>query len=254
LRRSIADVSQAVNVAATVACLMFGGRVQGHPEYAPSTVNHYVKLDLVASDTVRLAYTVMVGPGPAAAWRSAADANGDGRVDDAEARTIGERARKAVAAFALAVDGLTVTPKFDAPVVGLAGDAVGPSPLSIDLVTQLALTPAARHMLRFEDRADEPQLGETEVLVEESPRTHLIASHRGATGSERETRFLFRGPKFSVLEDRSVTVVFEGREEHRQVGSAPGPRKSLYLLLLVPLVIVGAIGIRKGRRSTAARP
>src|SRR5213075_851313 len=54
----------------------------------------------------------------------------------------------------------------------------------------------------------EPQLGETEVRLEESPATHLVRAHRGPTGDEKELRFLFRGPKFSALEDRSITFEF----------------------------------------------
>jgi hypothetical protein len=254
LRRSIADVQRAVNVAATVACLFLAARAKGHPEYAPSTVNHYVKFDLVAPDALRIAYTVMVGPAPAAAWRRAADANADGKLDEAERRAIGERARAAVAkGIALAVDGQTVVPAFDAPVVGLAGDEVAPSPLSVDLVAQLKLSPAAKHTVRFDDATAEPQLGESEILVEESPSTRLLTSHRGPDGTELQTRFLFRGPKFSVLEDRSIAFAFVGR---RAPTPTPTPTASVWRwwwvgVLALVLVI---IGIRTGRRSTGARP
>src|SRR5262245_29047807 len=60
-----------------------------HPEYAPTAVNRYAKLDLLAPDELRLAYTVMVGAAPAQAARQAADVNRDGRVDDGEARALG---------------------------------------------------------------------------------------------------------------------------------------------------------------------
>lgn len=204
----------AVNVAATIGCLLLDGRAEGHPELAPSTVNHYIKLDLVAADEVRLAYTVMVGPGPAAAWRRAADANADGRVDDAEAQALGARARAAaLRAMALEADGVKIVPAFETPVVGMAGAEVAPEPFSVDLVARLKLPAAARHTLRLDDRSDEKELGETEILVEESPATRLVASHRGAEGNDKQTRFLFRGPKFSVLEDRSITVLFEGTKK-----------------------------------------
>ncbi len=193
-----------------------------HPEYAPSTVNHYIKLDLVGPDELRLAYTTMVGPAPAASWRRAADADANGAIDAAEQRAIGERAKKAVlAGLSLTVDGKPVTPAFDAPDVGLAGAEVAPSPLSVDLIARIPLAAAATHTIRIDDATPDPQLGETEVRVAESPTTRLIASHRGPTGDEKQTRFLFRGPKFSALEDRSITVVFAATPASAAARTAP---------------------------------
>ncbi len=211
MRGSIANRSHAVNKSATVVftLLVAIAAADAHPEFAPSTVNRYVKLDLVAPDEVRLAYTLMVGPAPAAEWRRAADANHDGKLGPDEQRAIGERARQAVAGgIKLTVDGKDVAPAFDTPEVGLAGDDVAPSAFSVDLVARVRLAGPGPHTVRFDDATPEPQLGETELRVEESPTTRLVASHRGPTGDEKETRFLFRGPKFSALEDRSVTFVF----------------------------------------------
>jgi hypothetical protein len=189
LRRSIADTIGAVNLAATGVCVIFTGIVlagvlfagpaEAHPEFAPSTVNRYVKLDLVAPNELRVAYTVMVGAAPAAAWRRAADANADGMLNDAERSAIGERARVAVAA-------------------GLQ--------LSIDGIARVSLPGAPPHVVRVDDATPEPQLGETEIRIEESPATRIVRAHRGPAGDEKQTRFLFRGPKFSALEDRSITV------------------------------------------------
>jgi len=216
LRRSIANRFHAVNRSATVVCtlLVALASADAHPEFAPSTVNRYVKIDLVGPDELRLAYTTMVGPAPAAVWRRAADANANGLLDADETRSIGARVEQAVlAGLSLTVDGTRVVPAFEAPNVGLAGNEVAPSPFSVDLVARVPLTRAATHTVRFDDATPEPQLGETEILIAESPSTRLIAAHRGPEGTEKETRFLFRGPKFSALEDRSITVVF----------SAPAP-------------------------------
>src|SRR4029077_4412172 len=131
-----------------------------------------------------------------------------------ETRSIGKKVEQAVlVGFTLTVDGKRVVPVFDAPHVGLAGNEVGPSPFSVDLVARVPLTPGREHTLRIDDATPEPQLGETEIRVEESPATRLIASHRGppdvdGTAAPKEPRFLFKGPKFSALEDRSITVVF----------------------------------------------
>jgi len=183
-----------------------------HPEYAPSTVNRYLKIDLVGPNELRLAYTTMVGPAPAAAWRRAADENANGLLDADETRAIGKKVEQAaLVGLALTVDGKRVVPAFDAPTVGLAGNDVGPSPFSVDLVARVPLPPAPEHTLRIDDTTPEPQLGESEIRVEESPTTRLITAHRGppdGASTEKQTRFLFRGPKFSALEDRSISVVF----------------------------------------------
>lgn len=214
-------------------------RADAHPEFAPSTVNRYVKLDLVGPDELRLAYTTMVGPAPAAAWRRAADANANGLLDADETRAIGARVEQAVSAgMVLTVDGKRVVPAFEAPNVGLAGNEVAPSPFSVDLIARVPLVHAAEHIVRFDDATPEPQLGETEIRVEESPVTRLIASHRGAEGTEKETRFLFRGPKFSALEDRSVTVVFGGA-----LGAvkAPARPRRRFPWFVVPAVVAAGI-------------
>lgn len=214
-------------------------RADAHPEFAPSTVNRYVKLDLVGPDELRLAYTTMVGSAPAAAWRRAADANANGLLDGDETRAIGARVEQAVSAgMVLTVDGKRVVPPFEAPNVGLAGNEVAPSPFSVDLIARVPLVHAAEHVVRFDDATPEPQLGETEIRVEESPVTRLIASHRGPEGTEKETRFLFRGPKFSALEDRSVTVVFEGAGG---AAAPPARPRRRFPWLVVPAVVAAGI-------------
>lgn len=265
LRGSIAEPRRAVNLAALVACAFFARAAVAHPEYAPSTINRYVKFDLVAPDAVRLAYTVMVGPGPAAVARRGADANADGKLDASETRALGEEARRAVTAGVhLTVDGKPVAVRFDEPVVGLAGDEVGPSPFSVDLIAHLSLSGAPPHTIGFDDETPEPQLGggfrqlsapptivgDSEIVVEESPSTRLIASHRGATGDEKETRFVFRGPKFSALEDRSIAFTFTAGAHHATDAALPpsSSRRWLWELSSVLLVLVAAGALVLARR------
>jgi hypothetical protein len=221
-----------------------------HPEYAPSTVNRYVKIDLVGPDELRIAHTTMVGPAPAAAWRRAADANASGLIDADETKAIGARVEQAVSAgLSLVVDGARVVPAFDAPQVGLAGNEVAPSPFSVDLIARVPLVHAATHTLRIDDATPEPQLGETEVRIEESPATRIIAAHRGPEGNEKETRFLFRGPKFSALEDRSITIVF-GPPATPPAKPPPPPRRFPWFLLpALGAVAIAGWWLRKSKRG-----
>src|SRR5690348_3442730 len=67
---SIAKRLVAVNLALVAVSVVGASVAAAHPEFAPQTVNRYIKFDLVAPDGVRLAYTVMVGAAPAAAARA----------------------------------------------------------------------------------------------------------------------------------------------------------------------------------------
>jgi hypothetical protein len=249
VRASIAERLVAVNVAAALG--LVAAPALAHPEFAPQTTNRYIKLDLVAPDSVRLAYTVMVGAMPAAGARAHADANHDGRVDEAEARALGDEVSRAVAAgVTVELDGQRVTPAFEAPVVGLAGDAVGPSPFSIDLVARLPARGAGPHTLTFDDAPAEPMLGETEIRVEESPATRLITAHRGPTGNERQTRFLFNGPKFSALEDRSIALSFAAAPPAVPVKAPRSAFPLRYIVMAgIGLLLAGGIVARRLQRK-----
>jgi hypothetical protein len=253
--RSIAERICRVNhalVVAVIAVIVCGGRAVAHPEFAPQTVNRYIKFDLVAPDRARLAYTIMVGAAPAAAARARADANHDGRVDESEARALGETLRGVIGSgVMLTVDGKKVAPAFDAPVVGLAGDAVAPSPFSVDLVAMLPCPGAPPHTIGFDDAPADPLGGETEIRIEESPATRLVTSHRGPTGNERETRFLFAGPKFSALEDRSIAFSFDAAKAPVPVkppGSAV-PLRFIVIAGIALLLLGGAVGMTARRRQ-----
>jgi hypothetical protein len=225
-RFRIASIAERRIVVKWVALLALWGTAStasAHPEFSPTVTNRYVKFTLLSGRELRVAYTVMFGAAPAAAARRAADANHDGVLDDAETAALGARVAGDVGrGMALDVDGARAQPAFEQPVVGLAGAAVGPSPFSVDLIARVPVANAggaaaaadagaggrAVHVVRFDDATELPELGETEVRIEESPGTTLTEAHRGAEGSEKQTQFLFRGPKFSAIEDRSITFKF----------------------------------------------
>ena len=197
-----------------------------HPEFNPVATNRYLKLTLLSPTEVRLAYTVMYGAQPAQAARKAADANADGVLDEAETRTVGQRLLGEVRkGLQLTVDGKPAELVFEAPQVGFAtgGNAVAPDPFSIDLVARVACPGAPPHELHLDDATELPALGETETRVEESPQTSLVASYRGRPDEndhEKETRIIFRGPKRTMLEDRSVTVRFTANGAAAQLSTA----------------------------------
>jgi hypothetical protein len=198
-----------VNGATTLFMLLWFSSANAHPEFSPTAVNRYLKLSLVSSTQLRLAYTVMFGAAPAAAQRKLADSNGDGRLDDPETTALAERLKKEVAAgLDLRIEGAPIHPVFEAVTVGLPALEVSPEPFSVDLVAFIPLVGRGPHTVRVDDTTVLPQLGETEIRIEEGPTTRLLTAHRGESGSERETRFVFSGPKWSLLEDRSVTLKF----------------------------------------------
>jgi hypothetical protein len=236
---------RALIVNAVICCVVVGGRATAwaHPEFNAVTNNRYLKVDLVAGDELRLAYTVMYGQGPAYAERKRADANGDGKLDDAEARVLGEGLRSAVATgLKIELDGKPVTPSFDAPVVGLAGPEVGPSAFSVDLIAHVGAPGGPPHTVVLDDNTVLAELGETEIRVEESPATRLLESHRGRGAGPREARILFRGPKFSALEDRSITIRFEaGPQPAAPPAAQKLPVQRVALLVIVGLAVVGVL-------------
>jgi len=250
------------------ACLAVVGGVSApraataHPEFSPSAVNRYCKLTLVEPRAIRLAYTVMIGADPALATRKLADANADGRIDEAESRALASRLRAAVeAGLTVELDGVRVTPAFEEPSVGMAGAEVAPSPLSVDLIARLPIGDgAAPHRLRIEDAVELAPPGEAEVRIEESPSVRLLASGRGRDlpvaadpAAKRETRFVWSGPPRSALEDRSVSLRFVAAG----APSTPRPLAMVIAAGVAGFVVVGGVVVllvlRRRRRSATAR-
>jgi hypothetical protein len=229
-------------------------RAAAHPEFNPITTNRYLKIDLLSSGELRLAYTVMYGDAPAAVARKEADSDANGRIDDSESARLGERLQSQVqAGLSLTIDGKPWAPTFEKPVIGLMGQEVAPSPFSVDLVARVPCPGAGPHEVRLDDRLELGALGETEIRIEESPSTRLLSSFRGvraegSAGAGREPKFVFRGPRRTSLEDRSITFRFEGGAA--AVGLMPIPLWRRYALAvggLTVLVAVVVLGLRYRR-------
>jgi hypothetical protein len=205
---------RSITVTVCLVNLLLCAPASAHPEFNPITTNRYLKLDLISPDELRLAYTVMYGDAPAAAARKEADANSDGTLDAVESQALGARLQARVTGeggLTLTVDGQRVRPVFEPPAVGLMGNDVSPSPFSIDLVGRIPCAGPGPHEVRLDDQLELAALGETELRIEESPSTRVLTSFRGAPpGEGRQLKFLYRGPRRTSLEDRSLTFRFEG--------------------------------------------
>lgn len=243
---------RSIAISLVIVNLCLAGAAQGHPEFNPVTVNRYWKLTLLSPSEARLAYTVMFGAGPALAARQTADKDGDGKITPPEADTLGKKLLAEVQkSLALTVDGKPPAATWEAPVVGLMGDAVGAAPFSVDLIAHLPIPAGDVHEITLDDATDLPALGETEFRVESSPTTTLLASHRGRTGDELTDRIVYRGPKSTMLEDRSIAVRFKAAPLPAPTRHAQ-PRSTAPWLLAVGgggllVLVVVLLGLRRYR-------
>jgi hypothetical protein len=221
-----------------------------HPAPAPAANNRYVKLTCLP-DRVRIAFTILYGDQPALPERRRMDADHDGKITPAEAKKFGvDVARRVADGLLFEVGDRRVSVQFAEIDVGLGGDdTVRPVPFSVDLVTTVPLVGPGPHTLHFEDRADLPSPGESEVLLDESPGTRVLASYRGRAGEGvHGLKFAWPEPRRSDLESRLIGF---------QYGPAPPPttapvqdirRRALILACALAAGAVTAVVLRARRR------
>ncbi|HJZ84639.1 MAG TPA: hypothetical protein VKN99_05675 [Polyangia bacterium] len=220
-----------------------------HQVTAPNQNNRYLKLTCMEGQ-LRLAYTILFGDLPAEAERRRMDADGDGRLSDAEAAAYGQALARAVEArLSLEVDGRSVPVRFTSPEVGLGSErGVHPVPFSVDLVV-LIPAPGRQHTVFLDDRFTPPREGETDFVLEEAPGARITASFRGRAGEGLHgLKWTWPGPRASDLEDRSVTFRY-------QTPNAPAARGARTWLLVPALAAALALSILSGlllwRRATS---
>ena len=220
-----------------------------HPEFAPTQSNRFLKLTLTGGGSARLTYTVMVGELPATEARREGDADGDGRLDEGEQRALTLAwQRRVERGLRLELDGEPVRASWDSPVAGgFVDPRLGPIPFSIDLAARLPIGPG-EHTLRLDDTTTIERLGETEVRIEEGPKVRLLGAWQAREDGKVQTRFLFRGPKRSVIEDRSIGLrLVDESAPRRRRGALPW---ALIGLLLATVVAGGMVWRRRrGRRE-----
>lgn len=215
-----------------------------HPEYAPQRSNRYLKLSLTGGGAVRIAYTVMIGEAPATAARQIADTNRDGTVDDAEQRAAAAQLTATVErGLAITLDGRPARARWEVPAIGGFEDPrVGPIPYSIDLIGRL-VTGGGEHTVSIDDATPLDALGDTEVRIEEGPQAKLLAAWQARDDGKVQARFLFRGPKRSGIEDRSIGFRFVDHSTAK-----PARRLPFALVGSGVAVAVAAYLVLRGRR------
>jgi hypothetical protein len=237
-RRASAAIALALACAASPAA--------AHPEFNPTRTTRYLKASLLGGGAVRIAYTVMIGELPALAVRRAMDDNHDGRLDPGEQKRWAEAlAARVDQALTVELDGARVHPRWEVPVAGgLEAGKVEPVPFSVDLVARLDAGRGV-HTVKLDDATELDQLGESELRIEEGPGARLLAAWQGREDSGKQTRFVWNGPRFSVVEDRSVGFRFDD-------GAAPPhPRRRAYPIALIgaPLgLLIAAVMMARARR------
>jgi hypothetical protein len=199
--------------ALVIAMLCASSVARAHPEWSPLRVNRYTKIVLADAGKLMLVYTLLYGEGPGLAVRKSADVDANGHIDERERSALGALAQAAVRnGLKLTLDGAPIAPALDGVDVGLAGDDVAPDPLSIDVRYHIDARAGAMHELVIDDRVEVPNEGDTEIVVEVQGPTELRAAFHGSAPTKaaapRDPLFTFRGPRFSALEDRRVTLRF----------------------------------------------
>ncbi|MEO6953105.1 MAG: hypothetical protein ABI321_14995 [Polyangia bacterium] len=205
----------AIRMPLALAALSLASAANAHPEWSPIQVNRYLKL--VVGDKSRIVYTVLFGDGPALPERKAVDTDANGTLDARERALLGARIAELVkSGLEVELDGQPYTLPTPTPDVGLAGNGVGPDPFSVDLTYALALPPGT-HELWIDDHVPVTHEGDSEIAIDAQPPAQLYAMGRGKKAKGLDGKvFTFRGPRFSVLEDRSVAIRFS---------AAPAPKK-----------------------------
>ena len=181
--------------------------LSGHVSPSVDDNNRYIKVTPLG-DGARIAYTVFFGEIPGASARRTIDKNGDGRIDEVEARRFGDGHAAEVAA---ALDGEPAGPPlriaWRTVDVGMGSDQVAAGSFSIDMVAYVCGTHGAgTHRVRVRDQFRVPRPGETEVKVEDSPGVTVTRAHVG-DANDPSHDFRFVGPG-GPLSDEGLEVEY----------------------------------------------
>jgi hypothetical protein len=207
---------------------------RAHPEFSALGTNRTVTA-AVFDGRVEVSDVWLEGLLVSADDRRRFDADGDGRLTEAELTTAAQRLAAEGAAVAVTLDGRALTD--GAAPVGVSIDLGGDAPVAVErrLSFPGVVGPGA-HTLRIAIAREAPHPLDTEIDVLLGPALTLA-------GPDRVT---FRGPRGSALEERVGTFAF----------TAPAPPASRVVrrvLAITAAAALGALGLavalRRRRRS-----
>jgi hypothetical protein len=186
--------------------------LSGHVAPSVDDNNRYLKLTPLG-DRIRLAYTVFYGEVPGAGMRRTIDANGDGQIDDAEAKAFARDLGKQVAAaLVVEVDGRTDPVTWTTIDPGMGTPVVAAGAFSVDLVAYFCFAkPRGRHHIVVHDRFRISRPGETEAKVDDSPGVTIERAHVGAA-DDPTYDFRFAGPGGPLETDGLEVVLFADQD------------------------------------------
>jgi hypothetical protein len=223
-----------VAVGALVAAAAGARSAAAHPEISALGTNRYVTA-AVFDGRVDVTDALLEGALASGEERARLDADGDGRLSEAEARAAEARWRAEGPAVVVEVDGR----RLDAPVevaIELGDDPrVGAEATVIDRrQTFSGAWPEGARRLTIRIAREPARLLDTEIGVVLGPGLTL------ASATDRAT---FQGPRASALEDRAATFEIAGPPRRKLA-----PRIAFVGAALLAIVIA-AMTLRRARRS-----
>jgi hypothetical protein len=167
--------------------------------------NRYLKLTPMAG-RMRLAYTVYFGEVPGGQGRRRIDRNGDGTIDESEARAHGaDVAREITPNLHVIVDGVVVPWAWAEIHVGLGVPTTDAGSYAIDLIAWICFPSQDRHDVVLRDRVLLANVGETEIKVEGSPGISVERAALGDGASQSDLRLRGASP---ALADPGYQLVY----------------------------------------------
>lgn len=239
--------------------------LSGHVAPSVDDNNRYLKVTPLG-DGARIAYTVFFGEIPGASARRTIDKNGDGRIDEVEARRFGDSlGAEVLAALDVEIDDHPVRMTWRTIDVGMGSDQVAAGSFSIDLVAYVcggaARSASGTHHVRVRDQFRIPRPGETEVKVEDSPGVTVSRAHVG-DANDPSHDFRFVGPG-GPLSDEGLDVEYTSSATTPMVpegacggaaagGGSHGGAMPRWLWLALGGVVAAGVAIVLGRRRVRA--
>jgi hypothetical protein len=210
------------------AALAAAGRAAAHPEFSALGTNRYITA-AIFDGRVDVTDALLEGTLASGEERKRLDADGDGRISDAELGAAQDRLRAEAPSLTIEVDGRALSAPFGVAID--VGDDRGAttSPVVVERHASFpGAWPDGARRLRLVIAREPPRVLDTEIGVVLGPGLALSA------GSDLVT---FRGPRASALEERAATFDV--------VGSAPPkprpkvlPRVAAALSTLLVLALV----------------